>query len=270
MGMFPTLSPVVDTALAIHRMRAATLTTYDDYIVVASPLNPHFYWGNYIEVTAGNVNDAHRWVTVFRHHFPNTPWVAINLPDVPTTDSYTAAGLTVEHTQCLVNPGLPYYRAAPATYTIRPFNSGSDWQQSHALTYSEAGEVVSDDGTETFADFLADEYAQRRRQVASGRSQWFGAFDGNGHLVADLGITVIGDRARYQHVQTHLHHRCQGLASNLLYVAAQWADATAARLGTQITHRVIAARPRSVASRLYQHLGFHHVHTDAEAALIVD
>ena len=88
--------------------------------------------------------------------------------------------------------------------------------------------------------------------VAHGDAVFVGAFVGE-ELVADLGIVLGEDAARYQSVATVAAHRRQGLASHLLQVAGEWAQ------GRGTTRWVIIVEPGSDAARLYRACGMEPV-----------
>jgi GNAT superfamily N-acetyltransferase len=90
----------------------------------------------------------------------------------------------------------------------------------------------------------------RRSQIARGRGQWFGAFDGD-LLVGDLGIFCDDRVARYQSVQTRATHRRRGVCSALLRMAHDWAK------GRSPNARVLIAADADDTPRLlYRKVGF--------------
>jgi GNAT superfamily N-acetyltransferase len=82
-----------------------------------------------------------------------------------------------------------------------------------------------------------------------GLAAWFGAFY-KSELVADLGIVICEESARYQSVQTDEMHRGKGLASHLLGQAASWAGQKGC------TSWVIVTESTNGAGRIYRKAGF--------------
>ena len=244
-----TAAPGWATDLAILELTGSIMEDHGDHLVVRTPHNPDFHWGNLLFVTdVESVGDARRWVTTFERAFPEAPWVAIGLVGMPEDrDAWAAHGIDLELDDVLTARTLPRRVTLAQGYTVRRFRDG-DWAQ--ALTQAVAkNDRTGEEDPVSFARF-AQALTQTRRGL-SGRDlgAWFGAFAGP-TLVADLGIVRCGDMARYQDVSTRAEHRRQGLASHLLGVAAQWAaDGGCERW-------VIVTEPTNEAGRVYRGVGF--------------
>ncbi|MGY2875052.1 GNAT superfamily N-acetyltransferase [Marmoricola sp. URHA0025 HA25] len=231
------------TDLAVRRAGGSTVDELADHLVVRSPDNPAFHWGNFVLVTdPGAVDDADRWVSTFEKEFPGAEHRAIGLVAEPGDDSgWYQQGLVVEHEDVLGADRRPEPTPVPQGYLVRRLGTHEDWSQSTGL---ELDEYPGD------AEFHHAATATRARMSERGVAAWFGAFHGD-RLVAQLGIVDCGDAvARYQAVLTAADHRRHGLASHLLGEAAGWAADRRARSW------VIVADADSPASRLYQGRGF--------------
>ena len=246
MHVFP---PGWATDLAILELTGSVVEEHPDHLVVRTPRNPDFHWGNFLFVTDGDaLSDAQRWVTAFRLAFPEAPWVAIGLARMPEDpDAWASQGLDLELDDVLTTPTLPRRVPLPEGYTVRRLGAG-DWAQSVARSVAENDRTGQEDPT-SFGRF-----AQAQAQARAALSQrdlgaWFGAFT-DGTLVADLGIVRCGSTARYQSVATDAEHRRRGLASHLLGVAAQWAAAGGC------DRWVIVTEPTNPAGRVYRSMGF--------------
>jgi choline dehydrogenase-like flavoprotein len=127
------------------------------------------------------------------------------------------------------------------------FNSATDiWPGGLGSSSGELGHNVMDHHYNLGASGTIEGYEElSNRGVAS----WFGAFHGI-ELVADLGIVVCGETARYQSVQTDERHRRKGLASHLLGKAADWASQAGCRSW------VIVTESTNDAGRVYRKAGF--------------
>ncbi|MEO7422239.1 MAG: GNAT family N-acetyltransferase [Ornithinibacter sp.] len=237
------------TDLAILELTGSTVQERGDHLVVRTPHNPDFHWGNFLFVMdEESLGDPWRWVTTFRLAFPEAHWVAIGLARMPEDrEAWAAQGLDLELDDVLTTRTLPRRVPLAQGYTVRRLRGG-DWAQAVARAVAENDRT----GEEDPASF--ERFAQARAQTRRGLSErdlgaWFGAFAG-GALVADLGIVRCGDTARYQGVSTRAEHRRRGLASHLLGVAAQWAaDGGCDRW-------VIVTEDTNPAGRVYRSLGF--------------
>lgn len=246
------LSPATRTDLEILRLQGATITDHGDHLVVRSPSQPTFHWGNCVHVTTGDVADAQRWISVFHKEFPTADWLAVGLPQMPVGDGWQQAGLTPESEDVLSLTGLPQLRPLPVGFQVRQFASQADWDAHHAFVRARNDEDRQAD-PDAYATFDLDRQRARQELAAQGRLGWFGAFTPDGELASTLGIVVLGEGnelARYQAVETAPDHQRKGLASHLLGVAAQWA----ARRGA--SRFVIVTESTNPAGRVYRGVGF--------------
>jgi GNAT superfamily N-acetyltransferase len=244
-----TFSPGWATDLAVLEHSGSVVEDHGDHLVVRTPHNPDFHWGNCLFVTdEDTVDEAARWVSAFRSAFPEATWVAIGLTRMPDDqDAWVAQGLDLELDDVLTTRTLPRQTSLPEGYTVRRL-SGQDWVQHVALS------VQENDRTGDYDPELHERFAQTRAQARRALCEQdlgasFGAF-ADGVLVADLGIVRCGTTARYQSVGTNEQHRRRGLASHLLGVAARWA----ADRGCD--QWVIVTEATNPAGRVYRSLGF--------------
>ncbi len=248
------------TDLAVLRLGGAAITDRDDHLIVRSPGNPRYHWGNFVLVTdPGSVNDADRWLAVFVEEFPEAAHRAVGLIGEVDVAPWQRAGLAIEHEDVRAAGRAPTGAPLPAGYRVRQLTEEADWAAVAELNRridAESGSAATDDA------FLAARLADHRRVVDTGRAAFFGAFaDGaSTTAAASLGIVDCGDgRARDQSVSTAPEHRRRGLASHLLGVAGGWA-------ADRGCHQwVIVADADSDASRLYGAAGFAPVTRSVQA-----
>jgi GNAT superfamily N-acetyltransferase len=231
------------TDLAVLRLGGSDIEERADHLVVRTPANPTYYWGNFILVTdAGAVDDAPRWLTLFEETFPESAHRAIGLVAEPTDDqAWLAQTLFIERADVLVTSAGVVCPPIADGYQARILAGPEDWSRStrmRQLAFPEQDE------------FEERVTATRIAVSAGGELTWFGAFAG-GELAAELGIALCGDGvARYQSVLTHPDHRRRGLTSHLLGVAATHARSQGAE------KLVIIADADTDAGRLYRAAGF--------------
>ena len=238
------------TDLALRVLEGAEITDRGDYLVVRTPDNPTFYWGNFL-LLAGwpGPGTGNSWLARFAAEFPHAAHIALGVDagvdgaepaEVPP--EFLAAGLKFERATVLSCAGI---QAPPHQNTeaeIRPLESDDDWEQSRDLGIRCFGY----DGS-----YLERRAGARRRMTRAGRAAWFGAFEG-GRLLAQLGVCDVGaGLARYQDVETDPAARRRGLAGTLVWRAGRHA-AEAFGAGTL----VIVADPAEGAIRIYRACGF--------------
>lgn len=246
MDLVRELPPGWATDLAVLELTGSTVGDRGDHLVVRTPDNPGFHWGNFVLVTdpaAGN--DAERWVRTFTTEHPSATWIAVGLVAPPTDPSaWQALQAQLEVNEALTTCTRPLATELADGNTVRQLD-GKDWAQSvaRAVAGNEREDPVS------FRDFVERRVGARRVLSACGDAAFFGAFAGE-RLVAELGVVRCGRTARYQDVSTDAAHRRRGLARHLLGVAAAWASERGC------DRWVIVAGANSDAGRLYRQAGF--------------
>jgi GNAT superfamily N-acetyltransferase len=245
----PSIPPGWTTDLAILEHTGSLVERHEQHLVVRTPANPDFHWGNFLLVTDEEVvDDVDRWVTAFGAAFPEATWVAIGLPRMPgAPERWLAHGVELELEDVLSTRTLPHRTPLPDGYTVRRL-TGPDWDQDLSRAVAD-NDRTREESASSFLRFAQGQLRARQDLSARDLGAWFGAF-ADGTLVADLGIVRCGATARYQDVTTDEPHRGRGLASHLLGVAAQWA----ADGGCE--QWVIVTGATNPAGRVYRALGF--------------
>ncbi len=239
----------------IRRLEGSTIDDRGDCLVIRTPANPDYWWGNFLLLAAApEPGEAPAWLETFAAEFPRARHIAlgIDVTEVSAVDTgeLAGAGLRLERSavltaQDLHPPPHPNHEA-----TIRPLAGDDDWAQAARLRA-----VLSEGEPGAEPAFLQARIAAERGLTEAGFGSWFGAFL-TGTLVAQLGLITDGSGiARYQNVETHPGARRQGLAGTLVWHAGQHGlDELGA--GTL----VMLADPHDTAIRVYRSVGF----TDAE------
>jgi ribosomal protein S18 acetylase RimI-like enzyme len=248
------------TDLMVRRLAGSEIIDRGDHIVVRTPANPTFWWGNFIVVGA-DFSDADRWLSTFAEEHPTAAHVAIGV-DAPDADvdlaGYVAAGLEADVSTILFASRLDD-PTENAGVVCRSLSSDADWVQSLELTLAchpseEESEVL----------FMRRKVIELQVLSGCGNGGWFGAFV-DGTLRASLGVLTDGDGlARYQSVETHPEYRRRGLARQLVATAGRTMLAEPG-----VTSLVMVADPTYHAAHLYRSLGFvdgdHQIQLEASA-----
>jgi ribosomal protein S18 acetylase RimI-like enzyme len=236
------------TDVALRVLEGADVTDRGDYLVIRTPDNPKFWWGNFLLLARlPGPGQGQEWLDTFAAEFPAARHVALGVDvtdDLVIPGDFAAAGLTADRATVLTAAELRPPGHPSTAAEIRPLEGDADWRQSVDLANRcfDAGEP---------GDFLERRAAARRRLTQTGAGVWFGAFTG-GRLLAQLGLFDVGDGyARYQHVETDPAARRRGLAGTLIWTAGRYGRAV---LGTSAL--VIVADPAGAAIRLYRACGF--------------
>ncbi|MFN2214691.1 MAG: GNAT family N-acetyltransferase [Anaerolineales bacterium] len=226
-----------------------------DYVVVKTPSNPTFYWGNFLLFAdPPGEGDDQRWRELFAEEIGQPPQVMHQALGWDSTQgeagllhAFLDQGFHLEHGTVLTADPKDLSPKFSPKFSLRQLHSEADWEQSieNQVLCREA--IFSEGGYRTFRQGQAARY---RAMAAAGLGTWFGAFAGK-QLVGDLGIFCAGNLARYQAVCTHPDFRRRGIASRLVYQAGRYAVEQHA-----VETLVIVAEADSPAQRLYQSLGF--------------
>jgi len=250
------------TDLMVRRLAGSQITEGDGHLVVRTPRNPSFYWGNFLLFpSAPAPGDIQRWLDLFAAEFPRADHVAFGVDGTGGPLEMTAeldeAGLTIDSSTVLTAQGLREPAQPPTDGTARPLRTALDWEQAVGLRVA----VGESEGSATpeHRAFLESSVAEARYLVDQGHATFFGAFV-DGRLCAYLGLVSDGGSvARYQTVETHPDHRRRGLASSLVYRAGLHGleDRGARTL-------VMVADPVGPAIGLYRTLGFSGEEQQAE------
>ncbi|HEX3705281.1 MAG TPA: GNAT family N-acetyltransferase [Mycobacteriales bacterium] len=240
------------TDLMVRRLAGSSIAEGDDHIVVRTPSNPGYWWGNFLLLKGPlQAGDAARVRELFTTELPGTTTMAIGVDgtgnDPGAVAEVGALGLEVSSDVVLTADSVEA-PAGPPRGLIRPLTTDADWLELGALRDAWQGPPAE------AADerFRALRLAEDRDLTEGGSVAWFGAREDD-VLVSALGIVCDGSGiARYQNVETHPDHRRRGHARHLLHAAATHA---ARELAAHTF--VIVADPDYHAIALYRSAGFH-------------
>ncbi len=247
------------TDLALLRAAGSEVEDRGDHLVVRTPRNPGFYWGNYLLLDApAGPDDVPDWLRAFEEEFPEAEHrtFGVDGPDGSVDDlaPFRAAGMGVEAStvmtaQAVHEPAHPNTEAS-----IRPLATDEDWEQQVDL-------ALTDEDLQGERVFATRRAAAERSLVDQGRGQWFGAFL-DGRLGASMGLFVASEGlARYQGVMTHPDLRGRGLCGTLVHHAGRYGFD---ELGVHTL--VMVADPDYLAIRIYRSVGFAGTETQLQAA----
>ena len=248
------------TDLALLTATGSVVEDRGTHLVVRTPDNPTYFWGNFLLLAQAPVPGGEREVIgTFHTEFPEAEHVSIGIDAVDLSDAaraaFEGAGLTVEVATVLTASRLDAPREVEAE--VRPLTSDEDWEARATLSH----QLYPQTSVETFLVFARGRNDQEKALMAAGRGQRFGAFV-DGQLVSTAGVFVTEDGvARFQSVETHAEHRRRGLAGAVVHAAGQHA---LDHLGVRTL--VIVADTDGDAIGIYRRLGF----SDSERQLSME
>jgi ribosomal protein S18 acetylase RimI-like enzyme len=243
----------VRTDLALLRLGGSTVEDRGDHLVIRSPHNPTFWWGNFL-LLAGPppVEQTGHWLEVFAAAFPEAEHVAIGFDGCDGTVADAAGfadrGLRVETSAVMTATAVHEPPRPNRGATYRALVTDDDWGQLVDLQMACMDPTHEPEGYRTFT--LA-KVATIRALVEAGHGGWFGAFEG-GRLQSGMGLFRAGEGlARFQNVETRPEARGRGLAGTLVHHVSRYGFD---ELGAHTL--VMVADPDYLAIRVYRSVGF--------------
>jgi RimJ/RimL family protein N-acetyltransferase len=237
----------------------------NDYLLVRTPHNPNFWWGNFLLFDhAPAAGESAQWLAQFDAEIASrqreSRHIAFGIDTIEPFEmpvELAVAGFTRD-ADTVLTMSRDQLRAPPA-----PMPLGCRVGVLDLPAQAEAAvelQVVSDEGAHPpehehrlFRRRQMQRYAAMER---AGLGHWFGVFAATElgeQLVADCGLfrDESGTLGRFQHVETHPQWRRRGLCRALIHaVCAHGFEA----MGLQSL--VIVADPDDVAIGLYESVGF--------------
>ncbi|WP_374562046.1 GNAT family N-acetyltransferase [Ideonella sp.] len=252
------LRPGWRTDFLLHRVDGEIIER-DDCIVVLTPGNEGFYWGNCLMIadTPADADLAH-WLQRFDEEVaagrPGVRHVAIGVnsavPPEGALPAWRDAGFElIEMATLRLFPGQLRTLVEPRVKTpwrLRPIDFSKDIPAFVDLQCEDA-QGHEPPGYRRFRDAQMRRFAQL---YALGLGDWFGLWVGD-TLVADCGLLRDGALGRFQNVLVHPAWRRRGLCQALVHSVCRWGFE---RWG--LTELLMCADPADVAIGIYESLGF--------------
>lgn len=243
------------TDLALLTRGDTVVEDLGTHLVVRTPSNPTYFWGNFILLAGHPAPGGEKEVVgVFRSEFPDAEHVSIGIDVTGAPDHQDAwasrwadAGMSPDVSTVLTAERLVRPLATIADVELRALADDDDWEQRAQLEHA----LHPSTGEGEFMTFARARNAAERAQVEAGEGARLGAFL-EGRLVSTAGVFVTEPgTARFQTVETHPDHRRQGIGATVVHAAGTHA---LDQLGARVL--VIVADTDGEAIGIYRRLGF--------------
>lgn len=225
-----------------------------DYLVIRTPSNPTYHWGNYLLFKdAPSPGDEIKWRELFKREFQDISGIQHELFvwDIGSEQNFDSRpflnlgfeideGVTLSCEELVIPPK---YRSDLALSLIV---TDEEWEQVLKLQVL-CGDPKYAKGYESFKREQMKNYRQMHEK---GLGHWWGVWENN-TLVADLGLFFEGDVGRYQSVGTHPEFRRQGLCQSLVYQAGKLSQEK-----FKLKTLVMEADFHYHAAKIYESVGF--------------
>jgi GNAT superfamily N-acetyltransferase len=249
------------TGFLVHGENAV-ISEREQMIVVRTPGNPHYYWGNCLVLPQSpRDEDLAHWLAVFDAEIgavqPASRHIAIGINDLYRGEqmpSWRAGGFEL-HIESVMRmlPGelRPPAKPPRGSVVMRTIDFASEVPSIVEFECEENGPFELE-GYRRHRYVRFERYAQMHGED---RLHWFGLWC-DGVLAAACGLmrerAEPGSVARFQHVLTHPAWRRRGLCSALVHHVSQFAFAQ-----WQVREIYMLADVDDVAIGIYRSLGYH-------------
>ena len=241
------------TDLMFHQERAE-IEKHEDYMVIKTPDNPYYFWGNFIFLyNPPRVESIDIFESLFEEKFSSMPieHIAFTWDYSEKNDqfynNFQKIGYEIEKTKVLIADYLDVPRKCNQEIQIKQIETADEWNLVFENQIQCRESHFSED---SYRQFLEPKFLNYKKMIDDKKGYWFGAFLNN-LLVADLGLFFENQVARYQAVETLPQYRSKGICSTLLYRSS-----LILLDKVEIKTFVITAAFDYHAARIYQSLGF--------------
>ena len=226
-----------------------------DYLVILTPTNPTFYWGNFlIFPSPPQEGDLKNWKAIFAKEISSkqaTEHFAFGWDTVKgekgEVQPFLDEGFNLSQSVVLSTQKVNIPPKYNQDVVIRPLVEDWEWEQAteNQILCRPSGHSLED-----YQTYKHDQMLRYRNMSKAGLGSWFGAFLDN-KLVADLGVFTDKEIGRFQQVGTHPDYRRRGICGTLVYQASLYAQEN-----FQVETLVMAADEHYHAAKIYESVGF--------------
>lgn len=240
------------TDLMLLRLQGGVVQDAGDHLVVRTPANPAFHWGNFVLADQSWVGrPLADLVGIFHAQHPAAGHLVIGVDGVDGRVWGDAelgeCGLEVERCVVMTASQVEAPLRPNTDAVCRMLASDADWAAALDLHSVEHDDFEPAE----HRDFVRRRMVARREHQDAGLGGWFGAFV-DGEMLCGLGLFTDGSGlGRFQSVDTLASARRLGLASTLVHHASL--------VGLRefgIRDLVMVADPDYTAIRIYRSIGF--------------
>lgn len=230
------------------------------YLVIRTPTNPNFFWGNLLIFDHPPVaGDYEKWVELFKKEFTDPRIYHITLAwdsgvEIGSqVEKFLEAGYKLETNGVMSATSVVKPPRFSEELEVRPLASNKEWEDMIQVQIDSAHEYLSKVEWESFYRKQSIRY---QKMVEAKMGEWFGGFI-DGKLVASLGIFYKDGLGRFQIVSTHPDYRRKGYCGTLVYKTALYAFENFG-----VKDLVMCADPDYFAINIYESCGFQRRHIE--------
>ncbi len=223
------------------------------YLVVKTPTNPNFFWGNLLIFERPPLHGEYEeWVGLFKREFSD-PRIyhmtfAWDSSDAAIeADEFIEKDFELETNAILSATALRKPPKFNEQLEVRPLQNENEWREMIGLQTSTAHDYLP---REEWDKFYTSQSFRYQKMIRAGWGHWYGGFLGD-KLVAGLGIFHHAGIGRYQIVCTHPEYQRRGICGTLVYQSGLHAVGQ-----FHLNTLVMRADPNYHAVQIYESVGF--------------
>ena len=225
------------------------------YLVILTPTNPTFYWGNFLLFrNPPEEGDLEKWKAIFSKEISSQitvehfafGWDTVK-GELGEVKPFLDEGFNLHQSVVLSTEQVTLPPKYNQDVVVRALRKDWEWEQA---TENQIACRPPEHSLDDYQVFKRDQMLRYRQMTWSGLGLWFGAFLGK-QLVAELGVFGTGGIGRFQQVGTHPDYRRRGICGTLVYEASRYA-LDDLKIGTL----VMVADENYHAAKIYESVGF--------------
>lgn len=225
------------------------------YLVILTPTNPTFYWGNFLLFSnPPGKGDLENWKAIFAKEIGSQlkvehlafGWDTLK-GELGEVKPFLDEGFNLNQSVVLSTRQVTIPPKYNQEVVIRPLTEDWEWEQA---TQNQIACRQPEHSLDGFQVFKRDQMQRYRQMTCAGLGLWFGAFLEK-QLVAELGVFAAGGIGRFQQVGTHPDYRRRGICGTLVYQTSRYALEQ-----MKVETLVMVADENYHAAKIYESVGF--------------
>ena len=221
-----------------------------DYIVITTPENPTFFWGNMLIYPKKlNVDCFERWNKDFKkefHHIKEIEHITFaweEAGDIQEIKKFIDNGFEYNESLILISNKNKIKLMFQNNHIVcRRITTEIQWK--NLIEFQVLNNT--DFRVEEYHSFIQKRFKNYRNLSKAGHGHWYGAYL-NGKLVSDLGLFWEEGLARFQNIKTISEFRKRGISQTLINFAVH---------DSGCSNFVIEAEEDGPALNMYKSIGF--------------
>ena len=225
----------------------------ENYIVIKTPSNPNYYWGNSLIFNHSPKDcELDKWEKIFKKELTDPKIYHLTFAwdnnELGSHQQFIDSGYKLEKSVVLTTNKIKIPKKYNQQIKIKTIETENEWEEViNTIALTTQSKSLSFDKSKAFAHAQALRY---QKMIQFGVGKWFGAFI-NEKLVGSLGVFKDQNLVRYQLVNTHPEFQRMGICGTLVFETAKYALEQ-----MNAKNLVMIADEEYHAAKIYESVGF--------------